>query len=149
MRNSLLFSLIAIFALCGCGKKVVSVTGEVLYEDQPAKDIAVLFEPKSDAQLIPDAGLAVTDSNGRFTLKTAVKNPRSGVEPGKYTVYMGWKNPGAVESGDAPPASGAATTQATSPYRFPDELINGNVVVEIQSKKHFVFKIRPEEILWE
>jgi len=141
-----IFLLLILVVACGCGKKIVPVSGEVLYEGVPAKDIAVLFEPKSDAKIVPESGIAITDSEGRFTLESS--SHKRGLEPGNYTVYMNWRNPTSVDDGGAGPAEGAAPT-LVSPYRFPAE--RPQIVLEVKGsgKNHFVFKVTPETILWE
>ncbi|GHT40103.1 hypothetical protein FACS189427_13910 [Planctomycetales bacterium] len=141
----------SLFLFIGCGPKIVSVTGEVHYDGKPAPDVAVLFEPKSDATLIPDAGLAVTDSNGRFTLISSGKNSRPGIEPGAYTLHLGWKNPQAVDDdGGAGPAPGAEKP-VFSPYRFPAKLADGEAVVTVKAtgKNHFIFHATADDVKWE
>ena len=150
MKNSnLLLTVITVIFFCGCGKNIVTVTGEVLYEGKPAKEIVILFEPKSDAVLVSESGLAVTDSSGRFTLKSS--SDKRGLEPGNYTVYMNWKGPDNVndEYGDAGPPPGVEVKSNPSPYQFPAERPEIIVSVQGSGKNHFVFKITPKEILWE
>ena len=146
MRNILLLVIVAAIFCCGCGKKIVTVTGEVLFEGEPAKDIAVLFEPKSEAKIVPESGIAITNSEGRFTLESS--SQKRGIEPGSYTVYMNWRNPTSVDDGGAGPAESGAPP-LTSPYRFPAE--RQSIVLEVKGsgKNHFVFKVTPEEIRWE
>ena len=148
MRHIHIFFVFAVL-FCGCGKKIVTVTGEVLYEGAPAKDIAVLFEPKSDATLVSESGIGVTNSSGHFTLESSGR--KRGIEPGTYTVYMGWKNPDPVvdDTGGAGPPDGVEIPVPPSPYRFPEE--QKEIVVNVQGsgKNHFVIKITPEEILCE
>ena len=148
MRKTLLLIMLAgVMSLCGCGKNIVTVTGEVLYEGKPAQDIAILFEPKSDAKTVSESGVAVTDSGGRFTLRSS--SNKRGIEPGTYTVYLGWKNPAAaVDDGGAGPPPGTTTKTPASPYRFPEDR---SVIVEIRDsgKNSLVFRISPEGILCE
>ncbi len=145
LLNLLVFSMA--ISLTGCGKKIVTVSGEVQYEGKPAKDVALLFEPKSDATFVAESGVAVTDSSGRFTLESS--SDKHGIEPGHYTVYFGWKNPDAVDDvGGAGPPSGAEIQTTVSPYQFPGER---NAVVEVHGdgENSFVFKITPEAIVCE
>ncbi|MDR2704772.1 MAG: DUF4198 domain-containing protein [Planctomycetaceae bacterium] len=136
-----------LFLLTGCGQKIVSVTGEVLYDGKPAPDISVLFEPKSDSARIAEAGLAITNSSGRFTLFSTGTKKRNGIEPGEYTVFMGWKNPNAPE--DVP--EGATIKPVNSPYKFPEKLVNGNVIVTVHGNgaNRFVFRVTADDITWE
>ena len=146
MRNILLFVIVAAVFCCGCGKKIITVTGEVQYEGEPAKNIAILFEPKSSEKIVSESGVAVTDSTGRFTLKSS--SGKGGIEPGNYAVYMNWCNPNAVDDGGAGPAHGAESQAMVSPYKFPEE--RPEIVVPIENgKSHFVFKVTSKEILWE
>ncbi|MDR0870727.1 MAG: DUF4198 domain-containing protein [Planctomycetaceae bacterium] len=145
--------LCSLFLFVGCGPKIVSVTGEVHYDGKPAPDVAVLFEPKSDAKQIPDAGLAVTDSNGRFKLSSTAKKAKSGIEPGTYTLHLGWQNPQpAADDGGAGPAPGAASPPpVSSPYRFPEKLGNNEAVVTVKAtgKNHFIFSTTADDVTWE
>ena len=149
MKKTCFFVAIVVLATCcGCGKKIVTVSGEVLYEGKPAKDIAVLFEPKSDAKFVSESGVTVTDSNGSFTLRSS--SNKRGLEPGNYTVYMNWKNPNFVDITDGAGLSRGAEVKAmSSPYRFPAERPEIVVTVQNSGKNHFTFKITPTEILWE
>ncbi|MDR1270613.1 MAG: DUF4198 domain-containing protein [Planctomycetaceae bacterium] len=141
----ILFSVLFLFT--GCGTSVVSVTGEILYDGKPASDISVLFEPKSESTRIADAGLAVTNSGGQFTLFSTGVKKRNGIEPGEYTVFMGWKNPNATDN----MPEGATIKPVNSPYKFPEKLINGNVVVTVNSKdiNRFIFRVTADDITWE
>ncbi|MDR0336315.1 MAG: DUF4198 domain-containing protein, partial [Planctomycetaceae bacterium] len=136
----MIFSILFLFT--GCGSKIVSVTGEVFYDGKPASDISVLFEPKSESTRVSDSGLAVTDSNGRFVLFSTGSKKRNGIEPGQYTVLMGWKNPNMPA--DIP--EGVTLKPVKSPYQFPEKLINQNVIVTIHDHgvNRFVFRITAE-----
>jgi hypothetical protein len=144
-QNLILISILLLFT--GCGQKIVSVTGEVLYDGKPAPDIAVLFEPKSNSAKIAEAGLAVTDSGGRFTLFSAGTKKRNGIEPGEYTVFMGWKDPNAPKN----VPEGATIKPANSPYQLPEKLVNHNVVVTVHGNgtNRFVFRVTADDIIWE
>ena len=147
MRNILFCTAIIVAVVTGgCGKKIVVVTGEVFYEGSPAKDVAVLFEPKSDSTLVSESGIAVTDSEGRFTLESSSR--KRGIEPGNYTVHVGWRNPTVADVGDAGPSPGGEAQTAKQPYLFPEEK---SVVVEVKGtgKNHLVCNITPEEVRWE
>lgn len=90
----------------------------VLYKGEPAKDVAVLFEPKSDATYVPHSKLAVTDASGRFSIFSTEQRRKKGIEPGECVVYLGWNNPDAVEISDSVP-SPDDPKPTPSPYRFP------------------------------
>ncbi|MDR0871182.1 MAG: hypothetical protein LBN39_10365 [Planctomycetaceae bacterium] len=119
------------------------------YDGKPAPDVAVLFEPKSDAKLVPNPGFAVTDSNGRFKLTSLAVKAKSGIEPGTYTLYLGWKNPNEVD-GALTEAEGGAKP-VPSPYRFPEKLTEGKVVVAVKEtgKNHFVFRTTVDDVTWD
>ncbi|MDR3197603.1 MAG: DUF4198 domain-containing protein [Planctomycetaceae bacterium] len=136
-----------LFLFIGCGQSTVSVTGEVFYDGKPAPDISVLFEPKSESTRVADAGLAVTDSGGRFRVFSTGAKKRNGIELGEYTVFMGWKNPDATD--DIP--EGATIKPVNSLYKFPEKLINGNVVITVNrdSNNRFVFRVTADDITWE
>jgi hypothetical protein len=136
-----------LFLFTGCGQNIVSVTGEVLYDGKPAPDISILFEPKNETTRIADAGLAITDSGGRFALFSTGTKKRNGIEPGEYTVFMGWKNPQATDN----IPEGATIKPVNSPYRFPEKLINGNIIVTVNGKgvNRFVFHVTADNITWE
>lgn len=144
-RTIILFGMAAIVLMIGCGKRIVTVTGEVQYNGVPAKDIAVLFEPKSTAEQIAESGVAVTDAEGRFKLESS--SAKSGIEPGSYAVYLGWQNPVTVEDGGAGPSPESEANQVEVPYQFPPE--RQELVVEVQGdgENHFVFDITPENIV--
>jgi hypothetical protein len=141
-----IFLLLCLLYLCGCGTKIVSVTGEVIYDGKPAPDIAILWEPQSNAKQIPESGIAVTDSRGHFTVSSTGQKKRNGIEPGKYTVFMGWKNPNSIELPE-----GATSALVTAPYKFPEKISNGNVIVTINESgtNRVVFRVTPDEITWE
>jgi hypothetical protein len=136
-----------LFLFSGCGPKIVSVTGEVFYDSKPAPDISVLFEPKSESTRIADSGIAVTDLSGRFTIFSTGSKKRNGIEPGEYTVFMGWKNPNVPA--DVP--EGTAIKPVNSPYQFPEKFINGNVVVTVHGNgvNRFVFHVTADNVTWE
>ena len=146
MRHIQIFLVFVL--LCGCGKKIVTVTGEVLYEGSPAKDVVLLFEPRSGATQVAESGVAVTGADGRFKLESS--SGKRGIEPGTYTVYLGWINPDTVVVDDAGP-SPDTPPPSPPPYQFPVNSNNEKVVVDVQinGKRHFVFKFTPEEILAE
>jgi len=90
-------SIAAFLAVCGmfagCGPggpklpEVVSVTGEVLYNQKPVEGAEVIFVSSA-----PDAKPArgITDAQGRFKLKTYVdaQHDLDGATPGDYQVSV-------------------------------------------------------------
>ena len=104
----------------GCGgpaaHKVVPVSGTVTLDDQPAQGIHVSFTPLAEGEI--DAGpgsTAVTDAQGKFTLKTAEESRRSGAVPGKHSVIF------SVATEQAPDDDSVQTEpQVSLPERYRD-----------------------------
>jgi hypothetical protein len=68
----------------GCGPKLASVKGQVVFPDKsPLTSGLVVFEP---ADGNPYAGQGQIQSNGKFTLGTT--RPGEGAHPGKYKVAI-------------------------------------------------------------
>ena len=95
MRNKIVPILLLLLLLCGCGEeRYVSVSGSVSVDGQPASDIRVLFTWKDPSKPSADTGIGFTDSQGRFRLKSLMKE-KSGVEPGTYSVSFDYRDPNA------------------------------------------------------
>jgi hypothetical protein len=60
---------------------------------------------------------------------------------------MGWKNSKSADE----PLEGATLKPVFSPYKFPEKLINGDIVITItgNSTNRFVFRVNSDEITWE
>ena len=85
------FCLIALISLLGCsgGHGTASVSGTVLYKNQPVDGATVIFHPKGDATTAKPAQ-GKTNSGGHFTLTTyfgPAEQP-AGALPGDYTVTV-------------------------------------------------------------
>ena len=75
MRNTTYASLLAFLflPLAGCGEaapRIAEAEGVVLINNKPAEDIAVEFAPDPAKDTRGPVSSAITDSNGRFRLKT-------------------------------------------------------------------------------
>jgi hypothetical protein len=83
-RFGLCLALGLSLAPVGCGSKLASVTGRVVYPDNtPFTDATVIFNP---ADGNPLAGQGHIQANGEFRLGTT--RPGEGVLPGKYRVVI-------------------------------------------------------------
>lgn len=135
-------------ALSGCGKIYVPINGQVLYDGKPASDIVVLFESKGSTKTVTEAGMGKTDTNGRFALKS-VDSKKSGVQPGEYTAYFGWKDPSNPKMGDTPEEN-ANLKLAECPYVFPKTINAGEYIFTVSKSgpKHVVFKITKDSVTW-
>lgn len=135
--------------LCtGCGKRIVSVEGQVLYEGKPAPDILVLFESKSASKTVPQSGLGKTDPQGKFFLQS-VDSKKNGIEPGEYTAYFGWKNPVRQIIGDTPEEN-KGLVEAKCPYVFPESINAGKYVFTVPEKgiKDLIVNITKTDVVW-
>jgi hypothetical protein len=84
-------ALIAVLSLLGCssGHGTASVSGTVLYKNQPVDGATVIFHPKGDTTKAKPAQ-GKTNSGGHFTLTTyfgPTEQP-AGALPGDYTVTV-------------------------------------------------------------
>ncbi len=116
---SLIFSLAAV----GCGPKVTRVSGKVLLDGQGLENMSVLFQPIGAQR---ESAFGITDSEGRFTLKRVFSN-KNGVEPGDYSVFIGWLD-------TAPRSEFGATPPSVCPYKIPDSVGNGTLVRQVESQ---------------
>lgn len=83
--------------LAGCGKKkntkqpdTAKVTGTVTYKGEPVEGATVTFLPAESKDMMSkgkgNAAYAITNKDGKFTLKTF--SPDDGAVPGKYIVTV-------------------------------------------------------------
>jgi hypothetical protein len=91
-RQGLIVGLLAL-VLCGCGEsaRYVPVSGTVYLDDQPLANAMVTFQPMAPEGQIETAGVgsyAMTDQNGRYTLKVASEQPKDGALVGKHRVRI-------------------------------------------------------------
>ena len=82
-----LFLGLGIVVFCGCdpadtGPPTYAVTGTVTMKGKPAEGVAVSFVPEGSGE----SAVGVTDSTGKYTLTTRVKD--DGAVAGKYKVTM-------------------------------------------------------------
>ena len=78
-------AFVSIF-LCGCEKVnnpdgAIKVSGEVLVDGQPMKDVSVIFRPITAGV---KSATGATDANGKFTLTTGAATFGTGAMPGEY-----------------------------------------------------------------
>jgi hypothetical protein len=124
-RTLLLFLLIPFFL--GCGPKTIIVTGRVTFLGEPGKDISVLFQPMTEAAIMPPPAMGMTDASGNFKLRLAGENKKAGVMPGEYAVYFAWIDP------DDPPET-ADYKPNPCPYQIPDKARLGRVRFTVPEK---------------
>ncbi len=96
-RFSALLTLLSVSGMlasvgCGGGPKIpesVSVSGKVIYKDQPLADALVGFVSKLDNKDVL-AARGTTNSNGEFTLSTYIdpQHEVSGATPGEFIVTV-------------------------------------------------------------
>lgn len=88
LLNSLVLPFLA-FVSAGCGKKepkIIPVSGVVKVGGQPAANIAVRFMPDGQKDMHGPSSMAITDENGKFTLKC--DNGQTGAAIGWHRVTL-------------------------------------------------------------
>ncbi|MEM7453482.1 MAG: Ig-like domain-containing protein [Planctomycetota bacterium] len=94
LRKRLLFSLLPCLLLCvsGCGDRVATapVSGTVTVDGTPVENVLVIFSPmvQGDNHFPGPYSSGVTDSNGRFTLKT--RSGQNGAVIGNHAIGFTW-----------------------------------------------------------
>jgi len=91
-RPALLCLLAAALLLPSCGdgrKKCYPVSGKVLVNGKPVKDVLVLFNPREKDPKGRLAPVAMTDENGEFRLATYAAG--DGAPAGEYLVTFTWR----------------------------------------------------------
>jgi len=124
-RRIVLLSWLVISIGCaGESYEIAPVSGRVTVDGQPLGDCQIRFQPlrSSEGNINPGPGaFAVTDQDGRFTLRTI--NPvRPGAVVGKHRVWMT-----TVKEEDATTELGLATAE-----RVPPRYRNGQLDFEVQ-----------------
>jgi hypothetical protein len=110
----------------GCrrgGHSLAPVSGRVTLQGKPMAKVNVAFQPLAAPGSGGDAGIGsygVTDSDGRFQLKTVDGKP--GAVVGKHTVYLTISNPN-------PPKGDEQVLGPPSP--FPPRAWNGSHTFEV------------------
>lgn len=122
MRYTLLFALLIVPMLIGCGPRTVTVSGKVTFMGEPAKDISVVFEPISQAAIAQPLASGMTDAEGNYSLELAGSKKKNGAMPGEYAVFFTWIDPNA----DPSPES-AGYKENPCPYKIPDKARLGYV----------------------
>jgi len=126
-----LLCLVTLAGLVGCprgkpGLKTVAVTGTVTLDGQPVDGASVAFSPKA-----PDgkAAVGLTDSSGKFTLKT--DGTTEGALPGSYTVTVSKTSGGSADSAAMQPPSGQMSAEETAAMaKKAEEMMRGGGAVE-------------------
>jgi hypothetical protein len=120
--------LVFLVPLAGCGNqegRFAPVSGVVLLNGKPLADASVSFTPVATEQTSYGPGShALTDAQGRFTLKVASSN-RSGALVGKHTVRLSLAD---TPKGDP---GGAHLTKELLPARY-------------NSKSELTFEVPPD-----
>jgi len=92
VRGAITGALTALFVASGCAKRgwleTYPVTGAVLVDGQPVKDVMVTFHPKEIVGDRPYLPSGRTNENGEFNLATFVSG--DGAPPGEYAVTIVW-----------------------------------------------------------
>ncbi|MCA9131262.1 MAG: hypothetical protein KDB22_29460 [Planctomycetales bacterium] len=97
----LALSLICLVAGCSSGVPTAEVEGVVTLDGKPLADIRVLFQPaNTDAETAGMGSFALTDAEGKFTLKLS-DSQENGAVVGKHTVVLSDKLSEDPEDSDA------------------------------------------------
>jgi hypothetical protein len=107
-----------VFVAAGCGgssgnPKTYSVSGTVMYLDQPLPNVAVTFYPETGRSAV-----GKTDSSGNFSLMTF--NPNDGALAGPHKVTVVESGPKIVESAELTP-NDYAPPKRKGPSSFPSK----------------------------
>ena len=73
-RRALLGALATLLlaAFCvGCGPQTVGVSGKIVVDGVPAKDIRVVFQSASSEATVPPVAIGLTDEIGEYALELA------------------------------------------------------------------------------
>jgi hypothetical protein len=119
--------------LASCSSKskydLVPVHGKVLYKDQPAEGVLVMFLPFNEADTKGPRPIAKTEADGTFVLMT---EDQEGAPAGDYVVTMQWLK--------EPPAPKKLEPGAMMLGGEPVDVLKGKYV---DRKKGFKVKIEP------
>ncbi|MDR1492449.1 MAG: DUF4198 domain-containing protein [Planctomycetaceae bacterium] len=116
--------LFFVLTLTGCGVKTARVSGRVTFDGEPAKDISVLFQPLTSADVMPEAAVGMTNANGEFSL-SLMNSKKRGAIPGEYVVYISW-----VDPNPGNPVEGV-TKSTPIPYKIPTRATNGEMTFTV------------------
>ena len=133
--------------LAGCGGPTIKCTGQVLLDDKPLADAAVMFIPKDGSRVATGR----TDSEGCFRLTTF--NPGDGTFPGEHQVTVTAFVPKLAKAGAGgvdEESSGTGDDAldfvpivwvAPQHYSRPD---SSGLTATVSSKQHhFTFELKP------
>lgn len=87
---------------CGSGETLVPVSGRITLNGKPLAGVHVSFQPRSRVPVAASAGSAsfgVTDSDGRYTLRT-VTTDQPGAVPGQHEVRLSTPLPASTSDED-------------------------------------------------
>lgn len=98
MKNNCFVIFVLLVLLTGCGVRTVSMSGQVTYNGEPAKDVAVTFDQITGG--ISASGK--TNEEGVFTLRLLSDSPKKGIIPGDYRVHLFWVDPNEKEDAIGP-----------------------------------------------
>ena len=116
-----------VFAGCGPAEvKTNPASGTVFYQDKPLEGAAVTFVP-SEVGAASAAG--VTDAEGKFTLKTGLKD---GAAAGKYKVAIS-KIDASEQGGELDDSKAATLKMADTPMLTEDSLSESLIPAKYQS----------------
>ena len=116
--------LISLTSLLGCSNShgTASVSGTVLYKNQPVADATVILHPKGEGPTAKPAQ-GKTNSSGRFTVTTyfAPGEQPAGALPGEYAVTVTKidEPQGAFDPHKDPPPKNHLPTKYSTPQQSP------------------------------
>ena len=119
-------ALTLVACLCvGCGPRTVGVSGKIIVDGEPAKDIRVVFQSAASTAEVPPVAIGLTDENGEYSLALAEKK-KKGAVPGPYVVFLTWSDPDA----DPNPIEGV-TVANPCPYKLPPRANSGELRFDV------------------
>lgn len=139
---AIIFAMIALVAVAGCGPKTVGVSGKVVVDGRPAENVRVVFQSASKDLNVSPTAVGLTDREGAYSLSLADKKKRGAI-PGSYAVYLVWQDPEA----DPNPVEGA-TEVKEAPFKLPPRANSGELRYEIPKEgatnADFIFDVSSE-----
>jgi hypothetical protein len=131
--------VLLVLLLVGCGRKqleLAPLSGVVTVQGKPLANVSVVFQPVAKPGRSGEAGFgssAITDSNGRFQLRTL--DNRSGAVVGRHVVRLALQNPQTLDSDEW----GAARIPSPLPPRAADGSLTFEVPAGGSDKAKFDF----------
>lgn len=112
---------VALAALTGCGggPKYAPVSGRVTLNDQPLAGFTVDFQPMASGKEPPGPGsTAITDADGRYTLRSQLDKGQAGAVVGKHQVRV-WAPEGSQDrDAEGTPKKGKKSDRPFIPGRY-------------------------------